>query len=70
MPDRSNFISVRLAAEATAVASKIATYLATFRVEDHAREHAVSDALSHNYHNKKITIRGAIIFSIDKFRQF
>jgi len=30
MPDRSNFFSVRLAAEATAVASKIATYLATF----------------------------------------
>jgi hypothetical protein len=30
MPDRSNFFSVRLAAEATAVASKIAAYLATF----------------------------------------
>jgi len=30
MPDRSNFFSVRLAAEATAVASKITAYLATF----------------------------------------
>ena len=30
MPDRSNFFSVRLAVEATAVTSKIAAYLATF----------------------------------------
>ena len=30
MPDRSNFFSMRLATEATAVASKIAAYLATF----------------------------------------
>ena len=30
MPNRSNFFSVHLAAEATAIATKIAAYLATF----------------------------------------